>query len=137
MYMYKRLVSSFKHTETSSVGLRVRIDPQYLLLFVKGDKIWVVLQMRQQSPRSCVTAVLVCFFVCLFVCFLFVCSFAWGFSSHWRKFHSYRKVIITGEGLKILTYTRHLWLLSSEGSLACHTYCDTGHTFIIVISEDP
>ena len=25
----------------------------------------------------------------------------------------------------------------SEGSLACHTYCDTGNPFITVISEDP
>ena len=32
---------------------------------------------------------------------------------------------------------RHLWPLSSEGSIACHTYCDTGHPFIMVISEDP
>ena len=31
----------------------------------------------------------------------------------------------------------HSWPLSSEGSLACHTYCDTGHPFIMVISEDP
>ena len=36
-----------------------------------------------------------------------------------------------------LTYTRHLWPLSSEGYLACHTYCDKGHPFIMVISEDP
>ena len=35
------------------------------------------------------------------------------------------------------TYARHLWTLSSEGSLACHTYCDTGHPFILVLSEDP
>ena len=28
---------------------------------------------------------------------------------------------MTGEGLQILTYARHLWPLSSEGSLACHT----------------
>ena len=41
------------------------------------------------------------------------------------------------EGLQILTYARHLWPLSSEGSLACHTYCDTGHPFIKVISKDP
>ena len=34
---------------------------------------------------------------------------------------------ITGEGLQILTYTRHLWPLSRGCSLACHTYCDTGH----------
>ena len=46
-------------------------------------------------------------------------------------------VTITGWGLQILTYSWHSWLLSSEGSLACHTYCDTGHSFKIVISEDP
>ena len=38
---------------------------------------------------------------------------------------------IAGEGLQILTYARHLspMIMSSEGSLACHTYCDTGHPF--------
>ena len=64
-----------------------------------------------------------CLFVCLFVC---------GFSSHSRIFHSYDDVTIAGEGLQILTCA-----LSSEGSLACYTYCDTGHPFIMVISEDP
>ena len=34
-----------------------------------------------------------------------------------------------GEGLQILTCARHSWPLSSENSLACHTYCDTGHPF--------
>ena len=38
--------------------------------------------------------------------------------------------------VKILTYTRHSWPLSSE-SLTCHTYCDTVLLFIMVISEDP
>ena len=28
--------------------------------------------------------------------------------------------------LPILTYTQHSWPLSSEDSLMCHTYCDTG-----------
>ena len=46
-------------------------------------------------------------------------------------------ITITGEGLQILTYTRHLWPLSKGGSLACHTYCETGHPFTMVISEDP
>ena len=27
--------------------------------------------------------------------------------------------------------------MSSEVSLACHTYCNTGRPFIIVISDDP
>ena len=38
--------------------------------------------------------------------------------------------------MQILTYARHLWPLSSEGSILCYTYCDTGHPFIMVISED-
>ena len=67
----------------------------------------------------------------------FICLFVWGLSSHSRSFHSLRDVTITGEVLQILIYARHSWPLSSEGSLACLTYCDTGHPFIIVISEDP
>ena len=47
-------------------------------------------------------------------------------------FHSYGDVNITGEGLQILTYARHFWPFSNESSLACHTYCDTGHPFIMV-----
>ena len=66
-----------------------------------------------------------------------ICLFVWGLSSHSRIFHSYGDVTITGEGLQILTYARHSWPLSSEGSLACHTYCDTDHPFIMVISKDP
>ena len=50
--------------------------------------------------------------------------------------YSHGDVASIGEGLQILTYAQHLWLLSSEGSLACHTYCDMGHPFIMVISED-
>ena len=64
---------------------------------------------------------------------LFVC----GFSSNLRIFHTYGDVTITGEGLQILTYARHLWPLSREGSLACHNYCDKSHLFLMVIFEDP
>ena len=53
--------------------------------------------------------------------------FVWGFSSHSKFFHSDGDVTITGEGVQILTYDRHSWPLRSEGSLGCHTYCDTGH----------
>ena len=60
-----------------------------------------------------------------------------GGSSHSRKFHSYGEITIAGEGLQILTGAKHSWPLSSEGSLACHTYCDTGRPFIMVISKDP
>ena len=65
--------------------------------------------------------------ICLFVCSL---------SSQSRMFHWFGNVTITGEGLQILTTDRHSLSLSSEGSLACHTYCDTRHSFIMVISED-
>ena len=68
---------------------------------------------------------------------LFVCLFVWGLLSNSRIVHLYGDVTITGEELKILTYARHSWPLSSEGSSACNIYCDTGHPFLIVISKDP
>ena len=44
--------------------------------------------------------------------------------------HSHGDVTITAEGLHILTFAQHLWpfRFSSDGSIACYTYCDTGHT---------
>ena len=65
---------------------------------------------------------------------LFVCL---GFSSHSRIFHSFGDVTNTGEGLQMLTYSLHLWPMSSKGSLKCHTYCDTDLLFIMVIPKDP
>ena len=44
--------------------------------------------------------------------------------------HSYGDVTIVGEWPQNLTFFWHSWPLSSEGSLACHTYFDTGHQFI-------
>ena len=55
----------------------------------------------------------------MFVCFIYV------------------DVTITDTGLHILTDASHLWPLSSEGSLACHTYWNTGHPSIMVISDNP
>ena len=51
--------------------------------------------------------------------FVFFVSFK-NFSLIWKR-HHYR------ERLQILTYAWNFWPLSSEGSFACHTYCDTGH----------
>ena len=65
------------------------------------------------------------------------CFFVKGFTSHSRIFNSYGNVTITSEGAQILTFARHAWPLSFEGSLACHTYFDTGHPFIMNTSEDP
>ena len=65
------------------------------------------------------------------------CLFVWDLSSHLRIFHSYEDVTIPVERLQIWTYARHSRTLSCEGSLACHTYCDTGNLFIMVIYVDP
>ena len=56
------------------------------------------------------------------------CLYVWGFSAHSRIFQ-YGDVTITGEGLQISIYIRHSCPLSSGGSIACHTYCDTEHQF--------
>ena len=50
-----------------------------------------------------------------------------------ETFHSFGDVTTAGEGLQIFIYARLSWPLSSEGSLACHMYCDAGHPFILVI----
>ena len=42
--------------------------------------------------------------------------FIWGQSFHSRIFHSYGDDTIIGERQQILTYARHSWPLSSEGS---------------------
>ena len=67
-------------------------------------------------------------FVWLFNCLGFIVLFE-NSSLIWRRHHCF-------EGLQILIYARHSRSLSSEGSLACYTYCDMGHLFIMVISED-
>ena len=66
-----------------------------------------------------------------FMC-LIDCLFAWAFTSNLRIFHSYGDVTITGEGLQFFNFTRPL---TSEDWLMCHTYCDTGQPFIMVISD--
>ena len=82
-------------------------------------------------------------FVCLFVCccfvlyVLFCLSVCLSLPVKIENIHSYGDVTTTGWGVQSLTYARHSWPLSTEGSLACHTYWDTGHPFIMAISEDP
>ena len=69
--------------------------------------------------------------------FLFVWLFVWGYTFHSTFFHPYGDVTATGEGLHILTFTRHWWPLNSDGSLPYmyHTYCDRGPPFIPLISR--
>ena len=52
-------------------------------------------------------------------------------------FHSFGDVPITGEGLHILTFIWDSRLFGSEGSLSCHTHCDTGQLFIFCFLLSP
>ena len=63
------------------------------------------------------------------------CVFVWSISAYSRTFHSCWDVTFAGEGLQTLTYTRHSWPLSSEGSLTCHTHC--GLSFITFYLRGP
>ena len=67
--------------------------------------------------------------------------FVWGSSFKSKTFHSYVDVTNGSEWLQrltyILLYTRHSWQLSNKDSLACYNYCDSGNSFIMVITEDP
>ena len=59
---------------------------------------------------------------------LIVCLF-WVFRST-REFFTHMECTCT-------CTVRHSWPLSSYRTSACHTYCDAGHPFIMVIYEDP
>ena len=65
-----------------------------------------------------------------FIYWLFVCL--WVYRPTGVIFHLYGDVTFTGEGLQMLTYAWHLWPLSREGSLVCHTYCDMGIRLILL-----
>ena len=75
---------------------------------------------------ECITTCILYTSLCIHSMNEFVCLSVWGFSSTLEFFTSIRDIIIAGEGLHVLTCARHSWPLSSEGSLVCHTYCDTG-----------
>ena len=55
----------------------------------------------------------------------------------YRVFRLTRELFTRTETSPLPVNTRHSWSLSSEGSLPCHTYTDTGHPFIMVISTYP
>ena len=69
----------------------------------------------------------------------FVCLFAWGFSSLSRIFHSNGDVTITGEGLQILTYARHLIMAIEQWGFFSVPllHVTRGIRNNVIISEDP
>ena len=73
--------------------------------------------------------------ICVTSCLLVYLGYM--YLSHFVSTPSYGDVSITGEGLQILTFARHLpvWSLSSDGSFACHIFCGSGHPLIMVIYE--
>ena len=62
---------------------------------------------------------------------LFVfCLLFWVYRPTWEFFTHREKSPVPVKGYKFFTYAWYSWPLNSEGSLVCHTYCDTGHPFI-------
>jgi hypothetical protein len=59
---------------------------------------------------------------------LFVCLFAYSHTSNFSAIWWLSLLPVTG--LQILACARRSGPLSREGSLSCHTYCDTGPRFI-------
>ena len=53
----------------------------------------------------------------------------------WEFFILMGKTPLPVKWLQILTYTRHSWPLCSEDYLVHTTFCETGHLFVMVISE--
>jgi hypothetical protein len=64
---------------------------------------------------------------CKILLALWATWFIYGFTSRSRIFHLYGDVTIAGEGLQNLGLCSGP--LSREGSLSCHTSCDTGPRF--------
>ena len=70
---------------------------------------------------------------------------SWKFFFFYKSFMTRKKFITNGSLLLCkhiflrykLSYHYRWRLLSIEGSLTCHTSFDTGHSFIMVNSEDP
>jgi hypothetical protein len=58
----------------------------------------------------------------------FVCLFVYSHTSSFSAIWWLSPLPVTG--LQILAYARRSGPLSREGSLSCHTYCDTGPRFI-------
>ena len=104
-----------------------------MVIYIRGILIPILNSQTMQSQDFCINIAIHCMMA--FVCLVFFVPLV-NFSLIWSR-HSYGDITITGEWLQILTFTQHLWPLSSEGSLACHTYWDTRLPLIMVISEDP
>ena len=81
---------------------------------------------------QCAPAIDTVYFVCLFVCL-----FGFGVHCPAREFFTYMDTSpLPVKGCKFRPMLGTFWQLSSEGSLKCHTHCETGLPFIMVISED-
>ena len=114
----KRALLTHKYDEKVAVVIENK-NCQQLIPYFSLTKIRLIILISLIHIKiGLFVCMFVCFFFCLFVCF------------------GYRDVIITRDGLQMLTYTRHTGSLSSNCSLACHTYCDTRQPFTMVISYD-
>ena len=79
------------------------------------------------NAHFCFVFTLICFL--MIATYLFRFFFCLEFIVPLENFSLIWRVTVTDKRLQILTYARNLMLLNIEGSLACHTYCDTVRLF--------
>ena len=109
-----------KISYSSTPYCRYSVKPYLIInqiesILVSGQTNWAIVSKEFDDPILCNLGELLYFFVV----YVFLCLW---FLSQSRIHHSCGDVTITGEGVQILTYVRHLWPLSKECSLVCHTY---------------
>ena len=92
-------------------------NKRILLKFKRMSLLWRRRHCRWRSTKFSLSVFLLCLFVWIFS--------SKNFSLIWRRYRCLWR-----------TAKFDLRPLSSEDSLACHI-CDTGHPFIMVVSEDP
>jgi hypothetical protein len=86
------------------------------------DFFYILKVVKFSTPKLYIFVFLVSRSMLVFCLFVHSCTS--NFSAIWRL----SPLPVTG--LQILAYARRSGPLSREGSLSCHTYCDTGTRFI-------
>jgi hypothetical protein len=88
-----------------------------MYLYLDSCKVWIACNMDYSASNLSESSRLLRLWKLIIYCF----------TSRSRIFHLYGDVIITGTGLQ---NARRSGPLSREGSLPCHTCCDTGPRFL-------
>ena len=89
---------------------------------------WPMFKFAIKYMQTCAFIFKLFVLLCIYLLNTSFCLFVCSFSSHSRIFQSFCCKFWPMIGTKAIEH----W-----GFLACHIYCDTGHPFIMVISDNP